>query len=179
MSVNITEKVYITYYQTPLGEMLGMAGYGTIIGLWFVGQKYFPKDVLSCEERPDDPLLKQVGVWLNAYFRGENPATIDFSMTPFGSDFQQAVWAALREIPYGETTTYGALARRLSTALPQNGPSGTPASTSARAVGAAVGHNPVSILIPCHRVVGADGGLTGYAGGLERKAALLRLEGAR
>jgi len=149
--------------------VLGAAEAGAVIGLWFVGQKYFPADAAAWEACPDEPALQKLSVWLDAYFYGKNPV-VDFPLAPRGTEFQRAVWAALREIPYGQTTTYGALARRLSETRPR--------PTSPRAVGAAVGHNPVSILIPCHRVVGADGGLTGYAGGLERKTALLKLEGA-
>ncbi|MDR1767050.1 MAG: methylated-DNA--[protein]-cysteine S-methyltransferase [Propionibacteriaceae bacterium] len=117
---------------------------------------------------PPDPVLERLGEWLADYFAGGNP-TIDFPLAPRGTPFRMAVWSLLCEIPYGQTTTYGALAARLS------GP-GRP--LAARAVGGAVGHNPISLLIPCHRVIGSDSSLTGYGGGLDRKASLLALEGS-
>ena len=120
------------------------------------------------EERNELPVFKRARVWLDAYFDGRDPGAIP-PCAPRGSVFRQRVWAELAEIPYGGLTTYGAIAARISEK--------TGAPTSARAVGGAVGHNPVSIILPCHRVVGASRSLTGYAGGLERKIALLKLEG--
>ena len=114
------------------------------------------------------PVLEAACRWLDVYFSGRKPEGM-LPLAPRGSEFRRAVWELLREIPYGETVSYGDLAKRLEAQLGRK--------TSARAVGGAVGHNPISILIPCHRVVGADGSLTGYAGGLEQKTALLRLEG--
>ena len=152
---------------SPLGEILLAAEGGALSGLWFVGQKYegaglpdgsVPGPVSA------DPALEGAAAWLERYFAGEDPE-IDFPLAPRGTVFQRRVWEALREIPYGGTSSYGALAEKLG-------------CKSARAVGAAVGRNPISILIPCHRVLGSDGKLTGYAGGLERKRALLELEGA-
>ena len=148
---------------------------GGLCGLWFTGQRYFPAGAGSWTDTPDHPLFVRVRAWLGAYFRGERPP-VDVPLTPLGTPFRQAVWQLLREIPYGQTVTYGALAGALSGAVSAASNSrGKP--VSARAVGGAVGHNPVSLMIPCHRVIGASGSLTGYAGGLERKAALLRLEG--
>ena len=134
---------------------------GAITGLFLKGQRHAP--ALSWEELPretSDLLLLAANAWLIRYFAGENPP-VDLPLEPPGTAFQKAVWALLTEIPYGKTVTYGDLARRLS--------------SSPRAVGGAVGRNPISILIPCHRVVGAGGSLTGYAGGLAAKKFLLAL----
>ena len=152
---------------SPLGEILLAAEGGALCGLWFVGQKYEGAG-LPDETAPGpvsaDPALEKAAEWLKRYFAGENPE-IDFPLEPKGTAFQRRVWEGLRQIPYGGTSSYGLLAEKLG-------------CRSARAVGAAVGRNPISILIPCHRVLGSDGKLTGYAGGLERKQALLKLEGA-
>jgi methylated-DNA-[protein]-cysteine S-methyltransferase len=157
------------HYPSPLGPLVGAAEDGAVTGLWFEQQRYFPEGLASAAAAPDSPVLRDLGAWLEAYFAGDNPA-ITFPLAPRGTPFREAVWALLREIPYGTTTTYGALAARL--AAPGR-------KVAARAVGGAVGHNPVSLVIPCHRVVGAGGDLTGYGGGLDRKQALLHLEGAR
>ncbi len=138
-----------------------------LTGLWFEGGKHFPQ-ALETREEQEVPVLLQTKRWLDCYFLGEIPA-----FTPplhlLGTDFQLEVWACLRAIPYGETRTYGEIARLLAEKR------GIP-RMSAQAVGGAVGRNPISIIVPCHRVIGANGGLTGYAGGLERKTALLKLE---
>jgi methylated-DNA-[protein]-cysteine S-methyltransferase len=162
---------FIAHYPSPLGPLVGAAEDGAVTGLWFEGQRYFPsflEGVTSSAASPDSPVLRDLGGWLEAYFAGANPA-VTFPLAPRGTPFRQAVWEALREVPYGVTTTYGELAARLST------PGKKP---SARAIGGAVGHNPISLVIPCHRVLGAGGALTGYAAGLDRKRALLQLEGA-
>ncbi len=160
---------YAASCRTPLGPVR-MASDGTALtGLWFEGQKYFPQS-LDGELRAEAlPVFGEVRRWLELYFSGEEPGFMP-PLRLIGSDFQTEVWGLLRAIPYGETTTYGALAQKLARArgLPR---------LSARAVGGAVGRNPISILVPCHRVVGAGGSLTGYAGGMDRKAALLKLEG--
>ncbi|MDR1077494.1 MAG: methylated-DNA--[protein]-cysteine S-methyltransferase [Propionibacteriaceae bacterium] len=156
-------------FETPLGPVLGAANHGAIVGLWFEDQRYFPTAASDWPERPYDAALRRLDAWLEAYFAGQSPDP-DLPLAPQGTPFRKAVWSLLRQIPYGCTATYGGLARLL-------GAPGRPAS--ARAVGGAVGHNPISLVIPCHRVIGADGGLTGYAGGLKRKTALLNLEGAR
>lgn len=134
-----------------------------LTGLWFVGQRHFPENLSKIEEG-DCLVFDQTKVWLEAYF-AKKPLPPLPDVAPQGTAFQQAVWAQLQTIPYGQTTTYGAIAKAI----------GKP--KGAQAIGGAVGHNPISILIPCHRVLGADGSLTGYAGGLERKMALLELEG--
>ena len=153
----------ITHIPSPLGTITLASDGSSLIGLWFEGQKHdcyrLSPDALAAEL----PVFAETRRWLDCYFAGGVP---DFSppLAPRGTDFQQWVWSLLREIPYGATVSYGDLAARL----------GCP---SARAVGQAVGRNPISLLIPCHRVLGAGGRLTGYAGGLWRKEALLRLEG--
>ena len=153
---------------SPLGEILLAAEGGALCGLWFVGQKYEGAG-LTAGSTPGpvsaDPVLEKAQAWLESYFDGANPE-IGFPLAPRGTAFQRRVWAALTDIPHGQTRSYGALAERLG-------------CRSARAVGTAVGRNPISVLIPCHRVLGANGSLTGYAGGLERKRALLRLEGVK
>ena len=150
---------------SPLGTILLSGNDTALTGLWFAGQKYAP--VRPPETSLSPAVLAQTKDWLAAYWAGALLPPPP-PLAPAGSPFRQAVWRLLREIPYGETTTYGALARALRAA-------GIPAAP--QAVGGAVGHNPISILIPCHRVVGSGGSLTGYAGGLARKQYLLEREG--
>lgn len=160
---------YKSEYLSPLGPMT-MAGDGECLtGLWFDGQKYYP-DLLLRDSMPASLLVfDRTCIWLDRYFAGEAPGPVPL-LRLVGTPFQQAVWHLLQEIPRGQVVTYRAIARRLS--LLHGG-----ARVSAQAVGGAVGHNPVSIVVPCHRVVGCDGRLTGYAGGLDRKSLLLRDEG--
>ena len=141
-----------------------------LTGLWFEGEKYFANILGPEQQERETPALQTAKRWLDVYFSGREP---DFTppLHPVGSDFQRAVWQLLLQIPYGQTTTYGALAGELAR---QRGLT----HFSAQAVGGAVGHNRVSIIIPCHRVVGSGGSLTGYAGGLENKIKLLELESA-
>ena len=157
--------IYLTRYESPLGSILLAADGVGLTGLWFVGQKYFPSFSEGEALEEETPVLAEAIRWLNVYFSGASPDFLP-PLHPQGSSFRHAVWNVLLTIPRGQTMTYGEIARRLNV-------------RSAQAVGGAVGHNPVSILIPCHRVVGSDGSLTGYAGGLERKERLLQLEGAR
>lgn len=162
--------MYITEYNSPLGR-LSIAGDGeSIIGIWIENQKYFggKVDLDEAVMAPSLPVFKSTVRWLDIYFSGGKP---DFMPPLFasGSEFQKSVWRILQETAYGEITTYGAIAKRLEVQ--------TGKRVSARAVGSAVGHNPISILIPCHRVVGADGSLTGYAGGIDKKLKLLSIEG--
>ncbi|WP_346696501.1 methylated-DNA--[protein]-cysteine S-methyltransferase [Barnesiella viscericola] len=160
---------YKSEYLSPLGPMT-MAGDGECLtGLWFDGQKYFPAPLLLDSTQASLPVFDQTCVWLDRYFAGENPGPVP-PLRLAGTPFRQAVWRLLQEIPHGQVVTYRAIARQLSRL--HGG-----ARVSAQAVGGAVGHNPVSIVVPCHRVVGGDGRLTGYAGGLDRKASLLRDEG--
>ena len=158
----------LTRYASPLGTIFLAADNGALTGLWLEGQKYFAATLdEAAVERDDLPVFRQTAAWLDAYFV-KRPLPDLPPLAPRGSDFRQAVWRLLLEIPYGQVTTYGALAQILRT---------RGISAAAQAVGGAVGHNPISILIPCHRVVGADGSLTGYAGGVEKKRFLLALEG--
>jgi methylated-DNA-[protein]-cysteine S-methyltransferase len=149
---------------SPLGPIRVAARGGALEGLWFRGQKHEPTPDVA--EQPAADMLRQVKGWLDAYFAGDTAATLP-ALAPRGTPFQQRVWDALLRIPAGHTVSYGALAAAI----------GAPRST--RAVAAAVGRNPISLMIPCHRVVGADGQLTGYAGGVGRKQALLALEARR
>lgn len=160
-----------TTYPSPVGLItLGSDG-ENLLGLWIQGQKYFaaavPGEMLP---RDDLPLFAAAKAWLDRYFAGEKPAISALPLAPIGGEFRQAVWRILTQIPYGQVTTYGAIARQIAAQR------GLP-SMSAQAVGGAVGHNPISIIIPCHRVVGARGSLTGFAGGLDIKRQLLRHEG--
>lgn len=160
----------ISHYTSPLGDITLAADETGLNGLWFEGQKHFalPPDKEHTER--ETPILTRVKHWLNIYFSAKDP---DFGVPLHltGSDFQKEVWMILRSIPYGSTMTYGQIAKLL--AQKRNLP-----HMSAQAVGGAVARNPISIIVPCHRVVGANSALTGYAGGLERKIALLQLEGA-
>ena len=159
---------YTGHYDSPLGGVTLASDGKALVGLWFDGQKHFGETLSPAHEDKPLPVFDETSRWLDVYFSGREP---DFAppVKLRGTPFQQAVWALLRTIPFGLTTTYGALARRLAAEQGQS-------RASARAVGSAVGRNPVSLIVPCHRVLGAGGALTGYAGGLERKAALLALE---
>ena len=161
--------IYIDEYESPVGPLTLASDGSAVCGLWLDGQKYHGAGLLEgAERRPEAGGLPELRAWLDAYFAGERPPAGDVPLAPAGSAFRKAVWAKLLQIPYGQTTTYGAIANELHAEL---------GKASALAVGGAVGHNPVSILIPCHRVVGADGSLTGYAGGIGRKTWLLEHEG--
>ncbi len=161
---------YISHYASPLGSILLAADEVGLLGLWFERQKYFGRCLDKTQEEKEIPLFATVKHWLNIYFSGQEPSfTVPLHF--IGTAFQKEVWALLCAIPYGQTTTYGAIAKQLAQkrGLPH---------ISAQAVGGAVGHNEISVIVPCHRVVGADGSLTGYAGGLDKKTALLRSEKA-
>lgn len=159
---------YTDRYDSPLGSLLLAADAEGLTGLWMEGQKYFARGLDPHSQAGQTPALRAARQWLDCYFGGKEPAAaVPLHLT--GTPFQRAVWEALRAIPWGQTVSYGALARQLEAR--------GFGRVSARAVGGAVGRNPVSIIVPCHRVVGADGRLTGYAGGLERKRWLLELEG--
>ena len=161
--------IYMGRYDSPLGPITLAGEDGALTGLWFDGQKYFGAGLPAGTPEGEPPVFRQAGAWLDRYCRGEAPGPAP-PLAPAGTAFQRAVWEVLREIPYGRTATYGQVAQAAGRGLGRN--------TSPRAAGSAVGRNPISLLTPCHRVVGAGGSLTGYAGGLERKEALLKLEGA-
>ena len=154
--------------QTPLGEVRLRSDGKSLTGLWFVGQVNDAKDNRDIEIKDDLPIFGQVESWLESYFFGEQ-TPIKIPLQPKGTMFQERVWKILQEIPYGETMTYGEIAQRIAKEK-------CVATYSAQAVGQAVGKNPISILIPCHRVLGKNGALTGYAGGVHRKEQLLNLE---
>lgn len=163
---------YLSKYRSPLGEMLLAADEVGLTGLWFEGQKYFAPCLRSDKEYEEKelPVFRDAKRWLDIYFSGKEP---DFRLPLHftGSSFQNEVWEILCSIPYGKTMSYGEIARMLAQKRGL-------ARMSAQAVGGAVGHNKISIIVPCHRVVGANGNLTGYAGGIRRKTELLKLEGA-
>ncbi len=158
----------IQHYRSPLGGILLAADEDGLTGLWFDGQKYYADTLPPDAAEEETPALTAAKRWLDVYFTGRQPAFMP-PLHPIGSPFRQAVWQLLLQIPYGQTTTYGAIARQLAAGQ------GLP-SVSAQAVGGAVGHNRISILIPCHRVVGTGGSLTGYAGGIDKKIQLLTWE---
>lgn len=161
---------YINHYHSPLGTILLAADDTGLTGLWFEGQKYFAQGLDKETEEKEFSVFQTARRWLDVYFSGQAP---DFQVPLHfqGTAFQKEVWKILLSIPYGGTTTYGAIAKQLAAkrGLPH---------LSAQAVGSAVGHNKISIIVPCHRVIGADGSLTGYAGGIWRKEKLLALEQA-
>ncbi|MBR1599727.1 MAG: methylated-DNA--[Lachnospiraceae bacterium] len=161
---------YIHHYDSPLGGITMASDGDALIGLWFDGQKYFA-DVLDDEyEKRRLPVFDETERWLDTYFGGKEPKNTPLLRLKT-SEFRKAVWEIMLTIPYGKTMTYGEIAKRIAE---ERGL----VTMSSQAVGGAVGHNAISIIIPCHRVVGADGSLTGYAGGIERKRELLKLEGA-
>lgn len=162
---------YSTTYPSPIGLITLACDGENLVGLWMEGQKYFG-DTVSGEmtERNDVPVFEAAKRWLDRYFAGEKPAVSELPLRPIGSEFRQDVWNILREIPYGQVITYGDIAKKI--AVKRN-----IQSMSGQAVGGAVGHNPISIIIPCHRVVGSNGSLTGFSGGINTKVKLLELEG--
>lgn len=156
-------------YESPLGTYVMAEEGGALVGLWLRGQKYFPPELPPLGSGEGETFAR-TRRWLDAYFAGERPEPGELELRPRGSAFAREVWKLLLEIPYGQTVTYGQLAKELAQRRGLE-------RMSAQAVGGAVGHNPISIIIPCHRVLGAKGQLTGYAGGLEIKRRLLELEG--
>lgn len=157
---------YITTYNSPLGIIILACNNENLTGLWFSGQKHFPD--VSKAIKKETCIHKKVKLWLDKYFKGTNPQINNIKLAPHGTEFQQKIWEILTKIPYGKTTTYGDIAKQYSIK--------TGKKTSPRAVGTAIGKNPISIIIPCHRVIGKNGSLTGYAGGIDRKTQLLKLE---
>jgi methylated-DNA-[protein]-cysteine S-methyltransferase len=161
--------IYTCEVNTPLGAMTATAEHEALTGLWFIGQKYYPLRTDSWVCKNDHPLFEALRHQLANYF-GAKSREFDLPLAPHGSPFQHAVWDILLKIPYGNIVAYGDIARNLARTRGL-------VTMSAQAVGGAVGHNPISILIPCHRVVGSNRSLTGYAGGLTKKESLLKLEG--
>lgn len=162
--------LYKSYYNSHLGEMLIVSDNEKLIGVWIKDQKYYLDKIK--EEiilKNDLDIIQKTIDWLNRYFNGEKPTIHELQLAPRGSNFRQIVWNILCQIPYGETRTYGYIAKKVAKIMNKE-------KMSAQAVGNAVGHNPISIIIPCHRVVGENGSLTGYAGGIENKIKLLRIE---
>lgn len=161
---------YTTTYQSPMGKILLAADDIGLTGLWFEGQKYYALNLDKKHEEKEVPILKEAKHWLDIYFTGKEPDFIPpVHMT--GTPFRMEVWEILRRIPYGETITYGEIAKKVAVERGLQ-------RMSAQAVGNAVGRNEISIIVPCHRVVGTSGSLTGFAGGIDKKIALLKLEGA-
>ena len=162
-----------TKYLSPVGFITLACEGDHLVGLWLEGQKYYGGSIADAlTEKNDLPIFGIVKKWLDRYFNGEKPAIAELPLAPIGGEFRQEVWKILCGIPYGEVTTYGDIAKKMAAKMNRK-------SMSSQAVGGAVGHNPISIIIPCHRVVGANGSLTGYAGGVAVKAKLLELEGAK
>lgn len=162
---------YVSDYRSPIGTLTLAADDKNLFGLWMNGQKYYSANLPASAVFSDNsPVFPNVKNWLDCYFAGENPSISALPFEPHGTDFRLAVWKILCEIPYGTLTTYGEIAKQIAKNTGQK-------SMSSQAVGGAVAHNPISIIIPCHRVVGSNGSLTGYSGGMAKKIALLELEG--
>ncbi|MCI8487825.1 MAG: methylated-DNA--[protein]-cysteine S-methyltransferase [Clostridia bacterium] len=162
---------YVKRYSSPMGEMTLASNGEELTGLWFDGQKYFASNMQGRIEEKDLPVFEQTEKWLDIYFSGKAPDfTPPLSFSGI-SPFRKRVWEIMLAVPYGQTTTYGKIAERIERE--------TGKRVSAQAVGGAVGHNSISVIIPCHRVLGANGDLTGYAGGVDKKVALLKGEGVR
>ncbi len=162
--------IYTTYYNSPIGKILLASKENKLIGLWIEGQKHYLGNLKEeIQEKDNEEILANTKIWLNRYFNGEKPKITELDLEPIGSEFRQNVWKILCKIPYGEVTTYGKIAKQMAKMMNKE-------KMSAQAIGNAVGYNPISIIIPCHRVVGANGNLTGYAGGIDKKIKLLEHE---
>lgn len=163
--------LYTTTYSSPVGSLTLACDGESLTGLWLEGQKYYGGTLSGAvTERHDLPAFHAAKEWLDRYFAGKRPAASELALSPAGSEFRREVWHILCEIPYSSFITYGEIAKKMAAKMNRPGMSG-------QAVGGAVGHNPISIIIPCHRVVGSNGSLTGYAGGIDVKIKLLELEG--
>lgn len=162
--------IHTVRYNSPVGSIVLAERDGGLIGLWIEGQKYYFGSIQDEITEKETPILAQSMAWLDRYFAGEKPEIHELKLFPIGGTFRRQVWEILCEIAYGETTTYGKIAKKMAVKMGKK-------SMSAQAVGGAVGHNQISIIIPCHRVVGANGSLTGYAGGIATKVKLLTHEG--
>ncbi|MGN0488772.1 MAG: methylated-DNA--[protein]-cysteine S-methyltransferase [Ruminococcus sp.] len=160
---------FIWKYNSPLGELTLESDGENLTGLWFENQQHHRNGLLENYTEKDLPIFKQTKQWLDIYFQGKEPGFTPPLKTN-GTVFREKVWEILRTIPYGTTVTYGEIAKEIGTARNMK-------KLSAQAVGGAVGHNPIGIIIPCHRVIGASNNLTGYSGGLDKKVSLLEIEG--
>ncbi len=162
---------YSTTYPSPVGKITLACNEDSLVGLWMEEQKYFGDTIPEkMTEKKDMPIFMLVCEWLDRYFAGGKPSVFELPLAPAGSEFRQGVWSILCDIPYGKVMTYGDIAQKMAVKMNKK-------SMSGQAVGGAVGHNPISIIIPCHRVVGANGSLTGFAAGLKTKMKLLEHEG--
>lgn len=163
---------YFTTCPSPIGVLTLASEDDNLIGLWIQGQKYFGAGILrDMTENQNVPVFRATMDWLDRYFAQEKPAISELPLAPIGSPFRQMVWGILCQIPYGQVATYGDIAKQVAAKMGRGHMSG-------QAVGGAIGHNPIMIISPCHRVVGSTGSLVGYAGGIDRKIQLLELEGA-
>ena len=158
---------YMCKYESPIGKIILVSDGENLTGLWFEGQKYFLN--LITEQKCDLEIFKKTKKWLDIYFSGKEPEE-EIPINFYGTDFRVKVWNILKEIPYGNVITYGEIAKRLALEKGMK-------NMSAQAVGAAISHNPISIIVPCHRVIGNNNNLTGYAGGIDKKIKLLEIEG--
>jgi len=163
--------MYSATYDSPIGRLIIVSDGENITELWMDGQKYYdPSLIDKMKDNNDLPVFVLTKQWLKRYFAKERPVISELPLAPNGSEFRQEVWKILCEIPYGVVETYGNIAKKMAELTGKPG-------MSAQAIGGAVGHNPISIIVPCHRVVGTNGSLTGYAGGIDKKIKLLELEG--
>lgn len=163
--------IYTSYYNSPVGKLLLASKNNKLIGVWIENQKYYLSNLKEkMQKKDDEEILIKAKNWLDRYFENKNPHISELDIEPIGTDFSKKVWTILCTIPYGKVITYGEIAKKISKAMNKD-------KMSAQAVGNAVAHNPISIIIPCHRVIGANGNLTGYAGGLDIKMRLLKHEG--
>ena len=158
--------IYTSNYESPIGKILLASKENKLIGAWIKGQKYYLDRIKEeIQQKDDEEILIKTKKWFNKYFNLEKPQISELELEPLGGEFRKKVWKKLCKIPYGKTITYGEIAKQIAKE-----------NMSAQAVGGAVGHNPISIIIPCHRVVGINGNLTGYAGGIDIKVKLLEIE---
>lgn len=163
--------LYVSNYLSPLGNLLILSDKNSIRGVVLEGQTFFAKNFQQEKiiEKSDLDIQKLAKKWLDAYFSAKNPSLDELNLSPQGSEFRQTVWQILTEIPYGEILTYGEIARKVALILNKE-------KMSSQAVGNAIAHNPILIMIPCHRVIGANGNLTGFSAGISNKVKLLELE---
>ena len=162
--------IYTSNYESPIGKLLLASKENKLIGLWIEGQKYYLGNLKEeLQENNTEEILIKTKKWLDRYFDDKKPEISELELDPIGSEFRKNVWKLLCKIPYGKITTYKSIAENVAKIMNRK-------QMSAQAIGGAVGHNPISIIIPCHRVIGTDGSLTGYAGGIDKKIKLLKLE---